>query len=95
MVKKVGVFLGFPEQKKLQKRSPTDKLYSNGQRIQSKETPKSPLLGPFTFKNTVNTGINRRKRFLERFFALFGAFLQLAYTRSLVGESAIQQRLVG
>jgi len=36
-------------------------------------------LGTFTIKNTVNTGINRRKRFLERFFVLFGAFLQLAY----------------
>ena len=43
IVKKVGVFLGFPGKKKFQKRSPTDKIYSNGQRIRAKERI-SPML---------------------------------------------------
>ena len=75
VVNKVGFFLGFSGKKKFQKRSPTDNLYSNGQRTRAEETPKSPPLGTFTIKNTVNTGINRRKRFLERFLY----FLELFY----------------
>jgi hypothetical protein len=77
IVKKVGVFLGFPGKKKFQKRSPTDKIYSNGQRIRAKETPKSPLWNIYDQKYG-KYGNKPSEAFFGAFFCTFWSFFTIS-----------------
>jgi hypothetical protein len=77
--RKVSVFLGFPGKKKIENANQRTNYTPADNEVKSK-TPRNPPFWDICDINTANTGIRRRKRFLEAPFCTFRS----SFTISLV-----------